>query len=188
MPIIMQNRQLVKVAGSINLLALLLSVMLILYLGFDHNGHQDIIKKIIKFMLANSCCWIIDLSILIFLLPRAPKWKNARWLFFYLPSYLVTFSLAIIIARSFLHEFISDEPTLPSISGTLFFVMGINTLSLVAIELILTRYAQARIRGEIANMKAENAELRMKSLQAQHEKLKNQLHPHFLFNSLTALD
>jgi len=28
--------------------------------------------------------------------------------------------------------------------------MGINTLSLVTIELILTRYAQTRIRGEIA--------------------------------------
>ena len=36
-------------------------------------------------------------------------------------------------------------------------------------------------------MKMENAELKMKSLEAQHEKLKNQLHPHFLFNSLTAL-
>lgn len=34
----------------------------------------------------------------------------------------------------------------------------------------------------------ENAELKMKSLEAQHEKLKSQLHPHFLFNSLNALN
>jgi two-component system, LytTR family, sensor kinase len=73
------------------------------------------------------------------------------------------------------------------VTGPIAFVFSINTLSLVAIELILARYAQNRIRMENANIKIENAELRMKSLQAQHEKLKNQLHPHFLFNSLTAL-
>ena len=66
-------------------------------------------------------------------------------------------------------------------------MLGINTLALVAIELILSRSAQANFRIEYATMQAENARLSMKSLEAQHEKLKNQLHPHFLFNSLTAL-
>jgi LytS/YehU family sensor histidine kinase len=66
-------------------------------------------------------------------------------------------------------------------------VVSVNTLSIIAIELILSRYSAANIKTENARMKSENAELRMKSLQAQHEKLKNQLHPHFLFNSLTAL-
>jgi LytS/YehU family sensor histidine kinase len=62
-----------------------------------------------------------------------------------------------------------------------------DTLVIVAIELILTKFEESSARLEIANMRTENAELRMKSLQAQHEKLKSQLHPHFLFNSLNAL-
>jgi len=182
-----QNKQLVKIAGSINLLFLLLCISFAIFLENNHTQHLEIFKKLIKFTLANGICWIVNLSILVFFLPLMPKWKNARWLFFYLPSYLATFSLGIIIANSYLYGFLSDEPMRSPVSGPIFFVAGMNSLSLLALELILSRYAQADIRIEYANMKAENAELRMKSMEAQHEKLKNQLHPHFLFNSLTAL-
>jgi two-component system LytT family sensor kinase len=187
MHITRQIRQLVKITGSINGLFLLLCVSFAIYIGYGHAEHSDIIKKLIKFVLAFTLCWIINLAILVFFVPLRPKWKNARWLFFYLPSYLVTFTVGIIISNSFLFMFLSDEPNRSRIVGPVLFVSSLNSLSLLAIELILSRYAQADIRVEYANMKAENAELRMKSMEAQHEKLKNQLHPHFLFNSLTAL-
>jgi two-component system LytT family sensor kinase len=182
-----QTRQLVKITGSINGLFLLLCVSFAIYIGYGYSEHLDIFKRLIKFILAFTLCWIVNLSVLVFFVPLKPKWKNARWLFFYLPSYLVTIAVGMIIAKSFLMGFLSDEPQHSTISGIILFVTSINSISLLAIELILSRYAQADIRIEYANMKAENAELRMKSMEAQHEKLKNQLHPHFLFNSLTAL-
>jgi two-component system, LytTR family, sensor kinase len=186
-----QIRQLVKVAGIINLLLLLLCIALTQFLGAGLDQNHLITKKILEFMLANSCCWIVNLGILIFLFPLLSTWTGSKWLSFYLPSILLTFALAILIANSAFYHPLSDEgpgePLRHPITGPLFFIVSINTLSLVAIELILSRHAASAIRIENANMKAENAELRMKSLQAEHEKLKNQLHPHFLFNSLTAL-
>jgi len=192
MHITRQNRQLVKIAGSVNLFFLLLSIVLVFFLGYEHSEYQRVLGKMITFTLANSICWIVNLFIFIVFVPLASKWKNARWFSFYLPSYLVVFSLAILIGNSrFYNLSLSDEapgePLRSPISGPILFVISINALSLVAIELILARYAQTTIRIENANMKTENAELKMKSLEAQHEKLKNQLHPHFLFNSLTAL-
>jgi len=191
MQITRQNKQLVKVAGSINLLLLLLSVATVFLLANERSEYHRTIGKIVTFTLAFSICWIVNLIILIVLVPLLSKWKMARWLSFYGFSYGTIFLLAILIGNSAFYNIISDEapgePLRFPISGPILFVLSINTLSLVAIELILTRYAQIRIRIENANMKMENAELKMKSLQAQHEKLKNQLHPHFLFNSLTAL-
>src|ERR1700731_2004972 len=186
-----QIRQLVRVAGVINLLFLLLCIVLTQFLGAGLGENHQVTRKFLEFTLANSCCWIVNLGILILLFPLVSKWTGSKWLSFYLPSYLLTFALAILIGNSALFHPLSDEkpgePLRHPISGPLFFILSINTLSLVGIELILSRYAASNIRIENANMKAENAELKMKSLQAEHEKLKNQLHPHFLFNSLTAL-
>ena len=191
MQISRQNRQLVRIAGSVNLLFLLLSIALVVYLGYGHNEKRWVVGKTVTFLLSNSLCWIVNLCILIVIVPLLSKWKVPRWFSFYLISYLVTFSLAIFIGNSSFYQVLSDEPPgdglRQPVMGPIIFVVSINTLSLLAIELILARYAQTRIRMENADMKAENAELKMKSLQAQHEKLKNQLHPHFLFNSLTAL-
>lgn len=178
-------------AGSLNLLFLLLCIIFVLYIGYDNSAQHAASKKLIKGTVANVLCWIVNISILLLFLPRMPKWRNSRMLFFYLPSYLVTLTLGLIISHSFLFTFINDEPNEGAmqfpILGPLLFVLSVNSISVLAIELILSRYAQADIRVDYANMKAENAELRMKSMEAQHEKLKNQLHPHFLFNSLTAL-
>jgi|GEM_PF-964623 len=181
-----QNRQFVRIAGSINLLFFLLSIAFVIFMGYDHNEYEHVAKKTIAFTLSNSICWMVNLTILIFIVPLASKWKIPRWVSFYLLSCLLTFALAIIIFNSFTSAF-TDEPVHHEFSGPLFFVVGINTLSLVTIELILSRFTAQNIKIEYAHMKSENAELPMKSLQAQHEKLKNQLHPHFLFNSLTAL-
>jgi sensor histidine kinase YesM len=187
MRITQQNRQLIYIAGVVNLLFLVLSVLFILYLRYDHRNYPEVVLKLLKFSFANSVCWVVDLLILLFFLPVMPAIKAARWLFFYLPSYIVTCAIGMLIAHSPVYRFLSDEPIHSPISGPVIFVACFNTLSLIAIELILSRSEQASIQLAYANAQAENSRLRMKSLEAQHEKLKNQLHPHFLFNSLTAL-
>jgi two-component system LytT family sensor kinase len=187
MQITPQNKQLVYIAGALNLLFLILSVLFILYLKYDHGSYPALVLKLLKFSLANSVCWVIDLLLLLFFLPVMPAIKTARWLFFYLPSYLITCSIGMIVAHSPVYQFLSNKPINFPISGPLIFVASFNTLSLIAIELIQSRSAQASIQLAYANMQAENSRLRMKSLEAHHENLKSQLHPHFLFNSLTAL-
>ncbi|OQP68623.1 sensor histidine kinase [Niastella populi] len=187
MQITQQNKQLIYMAGAINLLFLLLCVLFIIYLKYDQGIYPALMLKLLKFTFANSVCWVIDLLILLFFLPVMPAIKAARWIFFYLPSYLVTCSIGMFIAHSPVYRFLSDKPINHPISGPLIFVACFNTLSLIAIELIQSRSAQASIQLAYANMQAENTRLRMKSLEAHHEKLKSQLHPHFLFNSLTAL-
>lgn len=181
-----QNRQLIKIAGSINLLFLLLCAVFLFSLGNDAIRHFDILRKVVKFVFSNSICWMVNLVLLL----GVPSTGRSRWrrvLLFYLPSFMVTFVLAVVITASPIYTRLSDEPVDDPILGPIFFVVGIDTLSLVAIELILSVATQANIRVQYANMQAENVQLQMRSLEAQHEKLKNQLHPHFLFNSLSAL-
>lgn len=179
-----QNRQLVKIAGGVNLLLIVLCIIFALYLGYDNGAYREIAKKMVRFSLTNVICWAINVSLVVLIPARL---AGGKWLFHYLPSYLLTAALAIFVAHSFIFPYLSDEPLRSSLFGPVFFVIGFNTLSLVGIELIYSRLSQADIRAAYTTMKTENAELRMKSLEAQHEKLKNQLHPHFLFNSLTAL-
>jgi LytS/YehU family sensor histidine kinase len=81
------------------------------------------------------------------------------------------------------HYHIIPDPTVSlAIAIARFLVWGflINSVILLTIELVLSRYEAARVR-------LENAELKMLNLQARHENLKLQLQPHFLFNSLNAL-
>jgi two-component system LytT family sensor kinase len=182
-----KNKLLIRIAGGINLLFVLLTIAFVLFLGYDSAEHHRVIVKIITFSFANLACWLVNLFILFFLVPLVSGKKNMRLWSFYLPSYLVTFSLAVLIANSPLYTLVSGAPVVLPLAGPLLFVVSINSLTLVAIELILSRYEAANIRIENANMRTENAELQMKSLEAQHEKLKSQLHPHFLFNSLSAL-
>lgn len=182
-----QNKYLIRIAGSLNLLFLLLAIGFILFLGFDHSEHQRVTKKAVLFMVSNILCWILNVSILTIFVPVNPGKKVWQWVSFYLSSYLISFLLAIFVAHVNYNQLISDEQVRSPVAGPVIFIVSINTLSLVAIEFILLRFSSTHIKMEIANMKVENSELKMKSLEAQHEKLKNQLHPHFLFNSLTAL-
>ncbi len=176
-----KDKQLIKIAAWINLLLLLLGVSVLLFLsGNPATNAIEATRKITSFVLANSICWVINISLLMFFEPVISRWINNKLITFYLPSYIVVFSLALIISRTPLLTLFTNKPLSSSVFSPLFFVASINTLCVVIIELILSRYNESTVKREIA-------ELRMKSLEAQHEKLKNQLHPHFLFNSLNAL-
>ena len=62
------------------------------------------------------------------------------------------------------------------------FILGfaLNTIVLIIQDLILLREKKARIE-------LENAELKIKNVEATNQQLKQQIHPHFLFNSLNTL-
>ncbi len=184
-----KNKQLIRVALIINLLLLLLGITFLLFLGRDHSNRHETTHKIIAFTISDILCWTINILLLIFFSPVVGRRKNLRFISFYIPSFLVTFTVALIVAHSPALALFSAEAKLSSpIFAPLFFIASINTLSIVSIELILSKFDESNIKLEYATMKTENAELKMKSLEAQHEKLKSQLHPHFLFNSLNALN
>ena len=173
-----KNKQLVRIAAIVNLLFFLLCIALILYLGFDHFEANRYLKRMAGFAIANIICWIVNVVIVIFLIPRISRDKQKRGLSFYIISYLINLFIVQSLSGFVIGELRIDTPRYPW--SPLFYAVVFNTISLISIELIISRY-------ERSSMKIENAELKMMSIQAQHEKLKNQLHPHFLFNSLNAL-
>ena len=58
--------------------------------------------------------------------------------------------------------------------------LTINVIILILCELVMLHYRQQKTE-------IENARLRQTNLEARNSQLKNQLHPHFLFNSLNTL-
>ena len=174
-------KQLIRTGAWINLILLVLGISILFFLPNSNiSGGTVILKKVSSFALANIICWVVNIFILVFLEQFAPALKRNKWITFYVSSYAIVFAVALIISRSpYVNLFTNNELSSP-IFSPLFFVATINTLSILIINLILSRYDESLT-------KLENSELRVKSLEAQHEKLKNQLNPHFLFNSLNAL-
>ncbi|SRR5260221_7889363 len=173
-----KNSQLVRIAAWVNLLFLLLCIALVLFMGFDHSEAPRYFRKMAAFALANMICWLVNVCLIVFLLPALRMKKRNRNAFFYFLSFLGNLFIVQLISGFVIEKLqlkMEDNRFSP-----LYYALFFNTISLLSIELIISRYEKSR-------MKLENAELKVMSLQAQHEKLKNQLHPHFLFNSLNAL-
>ncbi|TAL59476.1 MAG: histidine kinase, partial [Bacteroidetes bacterium] len=111
----------------------------------------------------------------------------------YLLSYIICVIL-IIIASGFLESAMPDErgaenflrynPEIISVRGRIFasLLLGfvLNTIVLIIQDLIL-------LREKKAIMEFENAQLKIKNVEATNQQLKQQIHPHFLFNSLNTL-
>lgn len=98
----------------------------------------------------------------------------------YITSYLVAVfsTLAAIEILAVVLEFEFDfdgEVIVPVLSS-----IAANTIILIILELLLAQY-------EVIETKTKMEVLKMLNLEARHEKLKQQLNPHFLFNSLNAL-
>jgi hypothetical protein len=79
-----------------------------------------------------------------------------------------------------------SPPPAKMIAGNLFVfpqlmhALTINVIILILCELVILHFRQQK-------METENARLRQSNLEAKNSQLKNQLHPHFLFNSLNTL-
>jgi sensor histidine kinase YesM len=141
-------------------------------LKLPHN--DDVVRETVAYATAVIACWITNMVNLLFV---QPIWnKQIKALMNYIGSYVLYIFVAIIVWYLVLTQLYQyDEDFFPITE-----VLLINTFILLMMEVILYKHTEGNTKLEIANYK-------MIILQAQHEKLKNQLHPHFLFNSLNAL-
>ncbi|WP_222707223.1 sensor histidine kinase [Pontibacter qinzhouensis] len=97
----------------------------------------------------------------------------------YVVSYAITFGL-VALYIALLAQLVPD----PRYGRALFFPLIAaftnNTVVLIILDLVVLQRNKAQIE-------LENTQLKMNSIQAQHQHLKHQLQPHFLFNSLNTL-
>jgi two-component system, LytTR family, sensor kinase len=84
------------------------------------------------------------------------------------------------LAKMFPRDFPIKGPKPLRILMPLIQAMSINLVIIVLLEIMLLQDRKRKIEEE-------NTKLRMFNLEAKHSQLKQQLHPHFLFNSLSTL-
>jgi len=147
-----------------------ISIKLVLIFGF--------FNWIIFLSLFIIFIWLVNISF-IFLLEKIGKGKIPVF-YRYLISYIICLPgiyLSRLLAKPFIPNNDKETEHLYAI-----FVLGfiLNTIVLIIQDLILLREKKARIE-------IENAELKLKNVEASNQQLKQQIHPHFLFNSLNTL-
>jgi len=111
----------------------------------------------------------------------------------YISSYIICFTLVVftrLLLRTVIENdnpvehFVRHNSEIDHHRGALHasFLLGfaLNTVVLLIQDLMLLR--EKKIRIEL-----ENAELKIKNVEATNQQLKQQIHPHFLFNSLNTL-
>jgi two-component system, LytTR family, sensor kinase len=148
--------------------------------------------------------WSINICLLYFQqrLPWFQKWPKFRYLTSYLIGLLFLFSVRLSFSG------IADDPVKQQEMITwklkllglqpgsidymqfnqlfiqlliiVFVVVSINTSVLIILDLVLLGEKKSRIE-------AENNQLKLKNIEAANQQLKQQLQPHFLFNSLNVL-
>jgi len=140
---------------------------------FAHNGIEILITCIVALLMFTLNFFILR--------PVEPHRRLKFWnIFFAIGMTLIS----VYILNNFLYSFKSIIDNVPRPRGhrdefdyTNFFVSALVIGCVLIIRLIY--------QTQIINL--ENEKLRREALQSQFESLKNQLSPHFLFNSLTAL-
>lgn len=105
------------------------------------------------------------------------RFGERRWLH-YLSAYAIVAGVAVAVrlAKNPPFEELSSIPIIVSVIAA----VSINTLILILYELLLLR--DSYIRAE-----QENNQLRINQIETRLQLLRNQLHPHFLFNALGTL-
>lgn len=141
-------------------------------------------RSVLSITLIVYFAWMINLAIINY--PgKFELWKNFQGIIRYIISYILSASfimLAIRMRKLVYFGFdVSCEITQPhSPYATLVMAISLNTFILIILDLILLRENKTKIE-------IENARLKLKNSEAMYQQLKQQIHPHFLFNSLNTL-
>lgn len=169
-------KQLIRV-GAVTILFALLLLTVNIYLGAaaDEPDRRSPGLRLATQPLMLGICWFVNLAVLRWVQPPLSRRFPSRWLNFYMPGYVALYGL--VSAIYWIWGPFGNRGSFLKMTSV---VVLVETLALILIELVLSRLESARIR-------LENAELKAANLEAKHEKLVNQLQPHFLFNSLNAL-
>jgi two-component system LytT family sensor kinase len=122
--------------------------------------------------------WIVNIGLLSLLTPVSGRYGSE--VLRYGLSYLGC--LVFLVLAAWLTQPPAPHGSRASAHFYAIFVLGgiLNTIVVFIQDLVV-------IREKKAAMELENAELRVQNVQAAHEQLKQQIHPHFLFNSLSTL-
>jgi len=124
--------------------------------------------------------WAVNILIL-YLISRSAN-PGRRWKMKYGISTLLCLLLAVIVSLCLFHP----DPNAAESMHRKFFhfhlilFLTINIFILIIEDLVL-------VKEKNTMMELENARLKMMNMEAANEQLKQQVHPHFLFNSLSTL-
>ncbi len=128
--------------------------------------------------------WLINICIISFV-AKFKRRERKFYLVKYLASYVFStffILIAMKVRKLFFSVVYSSFEMNLSHSPVASFVMAIslNTIILIILDLIILKEKKTKIE-------IENAQLRLKNSEAENQQLKQQIHPHFLFNSLNTL-
>lgn len=140
-------------------------------------------KAVIVITLATLTVWGLNI-ILLHISENALSFKHAGVIRFIL-SYVISM-IILILATRMLRLGLYSQVYFPDMHsrhfpyGSAFLGLTINSVILIIQNLIMLREKQTAIE-------IENARLKLKNTEAVIQELKQQIHPHFLFNSLNTL-
>jgi len=141
-------------------------------------------RSVLLITLITFFAWVINISIIYFW--RICEFRKESFnILRYFLSYLLSASFIMVAMRMrkiFFSEIYATSEITQSHSpyATIVMTISLNTVILIILDLILLK--EKKIKIEI-----ENTQLRLKNSEALNQRLKQQIHPHFLFNSLNTL-
>jgi sensor histidine kinase YesM len=140
-------------------------------------------KAVMVITLATLTVWALNI-ILFYLFENAVSFKYSV-VIRYILSYVISMTLLILATRIlrlglYSQVYIPDMTSRHFPYGSAILGFSINSVILIIQNLILLKEKQAAIE-------IENARLKLKDTEALIQQLKQQIHPHFLFNSLNTL-
>lgn len=158
----------------------------------DIPGHSRIASGFLLLLGISLLYWFMN--ILLLLLFSRAGFRGTLFL-----RYGISITLSIIAGMLIFHWYFISKPLpvstqLPTVvfmveplplRGPRLSMPAIQALSINIIILVLLEMTMLKIRKQ--QVEHENDRLRLANLEARHNQLKQQLHPHFLFNSLNTL-
>lgn len=141
-------------------------------------------RSILSITLIIFLAWMINLAIINYW-GKFELRKNFLNILRYFVSYLLSASF-ILIAMRMRNLIFASLNTNCEISqshspyATVVMAISLNTVILILLDILLLREKKAKVE-------IENVRLKQKNSEALYQQLKQQIHPHFLFNSLNTL-
>ena len=141
-------------------------------------------RSILSITLIIFIAWMINLAIINYF-GKFELRRNFSNILRYFISYLVSASFILVAMRMRKIVFSSlnlncELNQFHSPYATVVMAISLNTVILILLDLLLLREKKTKIE-------VENARLKQKNSEALYQQLKQQIHPHFLFNSLNTL-
>jgi len=140
-------------------------------------------KAVLVITFANLAVWGLNIF-LFYVTEKSISFKYTR-VIRYILSYVISIILLVLATRMlrlglYSQVYIPDMTSRHFPYGSTILGISINTVILIIQNLILLRKKQTEVE-------IENARLKLKNTEAMIQQLKQQIHPHFLFNSLNTL-